>query len=85
MPRAGILKTVSVQVWPALLLCSAVLVLASQDRHAVATPPDPPPGLAAPPQPTAMPDFSLPDVGGTTVRSADLQGKVIVVRFWATW
>jgi hypothetical protein len=29
--------------------------------------------------------FELPDANGTTIRSADLQGKVIVVRFWATW
>jgi len=32
-----------------------------------------------------MPAFELPDPNGETVRSADLQGKVIVVRFWATW
>jgi peroxiredoxin len=29
--------------------------------------------------------FELPDANGATIRSADLQGKVIVVRFWATW
>jgi peroxiredoxin len=32
-----------------------------------------------------MPDFNLPDVGDAMVRAADLQGKVIMVRFWATW
>jgi peroxiredoxin len=32
-----------------------------------------------------MPVFELPDANGATVRSADLQGKVIVVRFWASW
>jgi hypothetical protein len=29
--------------------------------------------------------FELPDANGATIRSVDLQGKVIVVRFWATW
>jgi peroxiredoxin len=32
-----------------------------------------------------MPAFELPDANGETIRSADLQGKVVVVRFWATW
>jgi peroxiredoxin len=32
-----------------------------------------------------MPVFELPDANGATVRSVDLQGKVIVVRFWASW
>ena len=31
------------------------------------------------------PAFTLPDHQGTLVHSADLQGKVVVVRFWATW
>jgi peroxiredoxin len=32
-----------------------------------------------------MPSFNLPGVDGTHVDSATLQGKVVVVRFWATW
>jgi len=44
-----------------------------------------PEGLAAPGQSTPMPAFELPDANGETIRAADLQGKVIVVRFWATW
>jgi peroxiredoxin len=32
-----------------------------------------------------MPVFELPDPDGNPVRSADLQGKVVVVRFWASW
>ncbi|HSF32027.1 MAG TPA: hypothetical protein VLK82_16310 [Candidatus Tectomicrobia bacterium] len=31
------------------------------------------------------PAFTLPDHHGTPMDSADLQGKVVVVRFWATW
>ena len=44
-----------------------------------------PEGLAAPAQATAMPVFELPDPASNPVRSADLQGKVVVVRFWASW
>ena len=44
-----------------------------------------PEGLAAPAQSTSMPAFELPDPDGNPVRSADLQGKVVVVRFWASW
>jgi hypothetical protein len=76
---------VHVQVWLALTLCSILLVLGSKGMHVRADPSAPPPGLAIPRQATPMPDFSLPDVDGATVHAADLQGKVIVVRFWATW
>jgi peroxiredoxin/outer membrane lipoprotein-sorting protein len=31
------------------------------------------------------PDFTLPDTGGNTVHLRELQGKVIIVDFWATW
>ena len=44
-----------------------------------------PKGLAAPGQLTPIPVFELPDPDGNPVRSEDLRGKVMVVRFWATW
>jgi hypothetical protein len=50
-----------------------------------AEPPNPPEGLIASSPSTSMPVFELPDAHGETVRSAVLQGKVVVVRFWATW
>jgi cytochrome oxidase Cu insertion factor (SCO1/SenC/PrrC family) len=34
---------------------------------------------------TPAPVFTLPDHRGTPMHSVDLQGKVVVVRFWATW
>ena len=38
-----------------------------------------------PDQQRPAPAFSLPDHRGTSLALADLQGKVVVVRFWATW
>ena len=35
--------------------------------------------------PKAAPALALPDLGGKTVRLADLKGKVVLVFFWATW
>jgi peroxiredoxin len=32
-----------------------------------------------------MPAFELADPNSHPVRSDDLRGKVVVVRFWATW
>jgi thiol-disulfide isomerase/thioredoxin len=33
----------------------------------------------------ALPDFSLPDIGGLLRQSSEWEGKVRVVNFWATW
>ncbi|GIX47367.1 MAG: hypothetical protein KatS3mg131_1578 [Candidatus Tectimicrobiota bacterium] len=44
-----------------------------------------PPGLSALARPMPMPDFRLPDLSGNPVQAADLQGKVVLIRFWATW
>jgi len=39
----------------------------------------------APREGKPAPDFVLPDLAGRTTRLADLQGKVVLVNFWATW
>ena len=66
------------------LLLGILLTLSSLSTHAAwsATLPE---GLAQPDQSTSMPAFELPDANGETFHSTDLQGKVVVVRFWATW
>jgi hypothetical protein len=38
-----------------------------------------------PDQQRPAPAFSLPDHRGTSLALAALHGKVVVVRFWATW
>ncbi len=32
-----------------------------------------------------LPDFSMTDIEGKTITSADLRGKVVLVNYWATW
>ncbi len=34
---------------------------------------------------TTAPDFTVEDGSGKTVRLSDLHGKVVVLKFWATW
>jgi len=32
-----------------------------------------------------LPDFSVKDLQGSDISSADLRGKVVLIDFWATW
>ena len=41
--------------------------------------------LAPPAQPTKMPVFDFANLHGGALRSSEMKGKVIVIRFWATW
>lgn len=40
---------------------------------------------AFPRLPAAAPDFTLQDVAGNQVQLSSLQGKVVLVNFWASW
>jgi hypothetical protein len=44
-----------------------------------------PEGLSAPSAATKMPAFNLPTASGSTARSDDYKGKIIIARFWASW
>ena len=68
-----------------LFLLLGILLTLSPLSLRAADPPPTPEGLIAPTPSTSLPVFELPDANGETVHSADLQGKVVVVRFWATW
>jgi peroxiredoxin len=46
---------------------------------------EPPMGLAEVKPATPMAAFTLPRLNGSAFDSSALQGKVVVVRFWATW
>jgi cytochrome oxidase Cu insertion factor (SCO1/SenC/PrrC family) len=41
--------------------------------------------MAPPPQPTKLPEFEFANINGGVLKSSDMKGKVIVIRFWATW
>jgi hypothetical protein len=67
------------------LTCVAGLLIAAAAPGLFAGEPALPAGLAPPSQPTAMPAFELPTVGGPTLRAEQLKGQTLVIRFWASW
>ena len=70
-------------IW--LSLTSLVLAVGSTLGSATGEALEPPMGLAEvkPAKPIAA--FTLPSLNGSAFDSSALQGKVVVVRFWATW
>ena len=73
------------RLWSELALLSLGLAFAGVSISWGDQPAAPPAGLNALSTPALMPSFNLPGVDGTLVDSATLQGKVVIVRFWATW
>jgi hypothetical protein len=53
--------------------------------HAAEEPLPAPAVLAPPKQPTKLPEFEFANLHGGTLRSSEMKGKVIIIRFWATW
>ncbi len=70
-----------------LLLSLAAMGLAGCNAH-TASPPEPK-EKATTPAPgeigSRLPDFSVKDLQGREISSADLRGKVVLIDFWATW
>ncbi|WP_348675728.1 TlpA disulfide reductase family protein [uncultured Abyssibacter sp.] len=40
---------------------------------------------SAPDGPTALPTFSIPNLGGEPVTPDDFPGRTVLINFWATW
>lgn len=68
-------RTARIVFWGGVGLLIASLIFAVVVRMRTAVP-------AAPAVPE---DFSLPSLGGDTIRLADSRGKVVVLNFWASW
>lgn len=68
-----------------LSLCLAALGLAGCKQHP-ASPPQPKAAvIAAGEIGSRLPEFSVKDLQGREISSADLRGKVVLIDFWATW
>src|SRR6201994_2271397 len=60
------------------MVISIMLVFGIQRVHHSSVPPGKLQGKTAP-------DFSLPTTSGQTMKLSDLQGKAVLLNFWATW
>jgi thiol-disulfide isomerase/thioredoxin len=68
-----------------LVLSLAVTGLAGCKQHS-ASPTQPKENVIAPGEiGSQLPDFSVKDLQGHEISSADLRGKVVLIDFWATW
>lgn len=68
-----------------LSLSFAAVGLAGCNQHSVSPPPTKESVVAAGEIGSRLPDFSLKDLQGREISSADLRGKVVLIDFWATW
>jgi thiol-disulfide isomerase/thioredoxin len=68
-----------------LLLSLAAVGLVGCKQHS-ASPSQPKPALIAAGEiGSRLPEFSVKDLQGSEISSADLRGKVVLIDFWATW
>ena len=73
------------RAWVWLGLIAATVLVLHPTYADAADSPALPQGMKAPSESVMLPAFELPAPDGNVVRAADLQGKVVVARFWATW
>jgi thiol-disulfide isomerase/thioredoxin len=80
------------RLWVSALVVAGALTAAGCSRSE-APPTSAEPAAAASEAPTVqllkepmdLPAFTVADLDGTVINSADLKGKVVLVNFWATW
>jgi len=68
-----------------LFLSLAAAGLAGCNPHSASPPPPKENVIAAGEVGSRLPDFSVKDLQGREISSADLRGKVVLIDFWATW
>lgn len=69
-----------------LFLGLAVVGLAGCNQHSASVPQPKREEVIAPGEiGSQLPDFSVEDLQGRKLSSADLRGKVVLIDFWATW
>jgi thiol-disulfide isomerase/thioredoxin len=66
-------------------LCLAGLGLAGCNQHPASSPQPIQAAIAADEIGSHLPEFTVKDLQGREVSSADLLGKVVLIDFWATW
>src|SRR6202008_5196956 len=59
--------------------------LAGCNQHPASAPPPKEVALVPGEIDSRLPDFTVTDLQGRAVSSADLRGKVVLIDFWATW
>jgi thiol-disulfide isomerase/thioredoxin len=70
---------------PLLFLSLAVLGLVGCNTHPTSQPQPKQDVIAAGEIGSRLPEFSVKDLQGHEISSADLRGKVVLIDFWATW
>jgi thiol-disulfide isomerase/thioredoxin len=68
-----------------LFLALCLIGLAGCNHYSASSPSETPKHVAAGELGSRLPDFSIKDLQGHPLSSADLRGKVVLVDFWATW
>src|SRR5215470_9327512 len=68
-----------------LFLGLAAMGLVGCNGHSASPPPPKETAIACGEIGSRLPDFTVEDLRGHTISSADFRGKVVLVDFWATW
>ena len=67
------------------LLLSLMIGLVGCSRQSASPPPPKETSIPAGEIGSRLPDFTVDDLQGHKITSADLKGKIVLVDFWATW